>query len=987
MKELRFKFIGGTALLIILCVLFYRIQFAGNASVAVSQNLTQRHLDVYDIEQEMERQEEHQIAIENELVDSKISTVQLCGEALKAMEGNDDFDSTRRKIIGQNQAVIHLIADEIRLIQSMPTGLQIDPAKFDEEKGWFMTKDDDENTYIIYYYKMSETSFFVEWEDFEKSFTFNYFLNGNKANKREIEEALGIYILQFAMVEDENMTKSQPIYASDFFSDYKTAADFGITQEMFNGATETSLDRFADSADTRTLEGGQSLTIKGKQYDCYFRKKEDQGTITVFMIPSDQPIVRAAERTGLLLAAFAIVGFSFLTWVLSIYSLVIRHKLNEEQKKTFLPRIILRRAAIYIMLGLLVIAGISVFLQCLFTSSNVGSIAERTLRSIETHLDSNRAMANEYQQVRMKTYEEFAGAVGLLAASNVDRMDAAMLDDISETIGADYIIIFDETGTQVMSNTQYSRLTLFDGGEDIEDFSRLLKGVSPISKAQVTDAQTSRTHAIFGVSLPRGENDGRNTPYWALLMFVNPDRIASMFYMSTEEIMRSVDSSNTMCFSVDPESGRILASSEPEFNGKTAVSLGLPQEALSDHYMGFFRMDGTRMYGMSDEKDGILYYYIVNQQRMYQNVPQNAFRAVLLYLCLMVVLAAFLLFGYKKTFDRYADKGEELREVSNLVMTPSGKFKLSIDPSSRWAISESAYGSPMPIYNAISVAQVIYLAAVIIIALYTRFGNVSADNSAIAYIMSDRWTKGFNLFAITNILILFIEVSVVTIIVRFLIRTATRYVGTKGETIGRLMIDFAGYLSFIIFAYYALSFIGINTSALVASLGIITFALSLGAQDLIKDILAGLTIVLDGEYQVGDIVDINGFRGTVLEVGVRTTKIEGRGGNILIVGNRDVKNVVNRTRKNSWYALEVSISENEDLGKVEALLKERLPRIGEDIPEIISGPFYKGVVNMGKSTLSLSIIAECVEDDYYQVQRKLNGAVAVLFDEAGISIK
>ena len=72
---------------------------------------------------------------------------------------------------------------------------------------------------------------------------------------------------------------------------------------------------------------------------------------------------------------------------------------------------------------------------------------------------------------------------------------------------------------------------------------------------------------------------------------------------------------------------------------------------------------------------------------------------------------------------------------------------------------------------------------------------------------------------------------------------------------------------------------------------------------------------------------------------------------------------------------------------MEALLKERLPRIGEDIPEIISGPFYKGVVNMGKSTLSLSIIAECVEDDYYQVQRKLNGAVAVLFDEAGISIK
>lgn len=984
MKELRYKLIGGSVLLVVLCALFYRIQFAGNASVAVSQSLAQSRMNIYDIAQELERQTAHQATVESEITDSKLNTVQLYGEALKALEG-----SAQGQIIGQNQAVIRVAADGVRLPAGLPADIRIGSENFRAEKGRLAIMDDDENTYTIYYYKMSDDTFFIEWERFEESLEFNYTINERWSTYQEIEEALDIYILQFVPLDKEDMATAIPLYAPEAFSEYETAEDFGITAEMLNGATEIERDRFidADSAASKAPAGGQSLTIDGKPYECYFRKTEDDETVTVYMIPSDRPIARAAERTALLLAVFAIVGAAFLAWALSVYNLVIRHRLNDEQKKTFSPRMVFRRAATFITLGMLAIAGVSVFLQCLFASFNAGTLSEKTLRSLQTHLASNRAMAEEYQQVRMKTFEESAEAVGLLALSGAERLDAAMLDSACATVGADYIIIYDETGAQVMSNTRYSGLTLFDGGEDLQDFSRLLKGVSPISKARVTDAQTALTHSVFGVALPRDVNDGQDSAYWALLMFVDPDRVTSESIMSTDEIMRSVDSSNTMCFSVDPESGRILASSEQEFIGRTAVSLGLPQEALTDNYMGFFRMDGVRVYGMSDEADGILYYYIVNQQRIYQHIPENALRGVLACLGLMLVLAAYLLFGYRKTFERYADKGEALREVSNLVMTPSGQFKLSVDPSSRWAISGSAFGSRTPIHNAIGAAQAVYIAAVVIIALYTQIGHVSADNSAIAYILSGRWTKGFNLFAVTNILFLFIEVSVVTIFARFAIRTATRYIGTKGETIGKLLMDFIGYLNFIVFAYFALSFIGIDTGALVASLGIITFALSLGSQDLIKDILAGLTIVVDGEYQVGDIIEINGFRGTVLEVGVRTTKIEGRGGNILIVGNRDVKNVINRTRKNSWYALEVAISENENLGKVEALLKERLPGIGKDIPEIISGPFYKGVISMGKSTLGLSIIAECVEDDYHQVQRRLNGAIALLLEEAGISIK
>ena len=92
------------------------------------------------------------------------------------------------------------------------------------------------------------------------------------------------------------------------------------------------------------------------------------------------------------------------------------------------------------------------------------------------------------------------------------------------------------------------------------------------------------------------------------------------------------------------------------------------------------------------------------------------------------------------------------------------------------------------------------------------------------------------------------------------------------------------------------------------------------------------------------------------------------------------------TRMSSWYPLEVSISGEQPLGEVEQMLTEQLPHIGSLIPEIVSGPFYKGVTAIGKGTVTLSIIAECNEADYYVVQRSLNRAIQALFEQQGIKI-
>ena len=184
-----------------------------------------------------------------------------------------------------------------------------------------------------------------------------------------------------------------------------------------------------------------------------------------------------------------------------------------------------------------------------------------------------------------------------------------------------------------------------------------------------------------------------------------------------------------------------------------------------------------------------------------------------------------------------------------------------------------------------------------------------------------------------------------------------------------------------------------KAGTVLASLGLVTLALSLGAQNMVSDILAGVAIVFEGEFQVGDIVVIDDFQGTIQEIGVRTTKIIDTGGNIKIVNNNNIKNVVNKTRMNSWYWIELVVPASEPLLRIEEILKRELPKIGAKYDQIISGPNYSGVNGINdrniiprQNTVTLLIVAECKEIDYRAVRRIVNRELKLLCERENIPL-
>ena len=208
----------------------------------------------------------------------------------------------------------------------------------------------------------------------------------------------------------------------------------------------------------------------------------------------------------------------------------------------------------------------------------------------------------------------------------------------------------------------------------------------------------------------------------------------------------------------------------------------------------------------------------------------------------------------------------------------------------------------------------------------------------------------------------------------------------RAKTVLTLVDGLVKYGCAIAIIIFVLQAIGVNATAIFASVGILTLVVGLGCQSLIADIVAGMFIIFENEYNVGEIITINDFRGTVTEIGIRSTKVLDAAGNIKIINNSDVSNVVNMSRELSLAVVDCEFPYDVPVEVIENLLKEHFDSFKEKIPAIIEGPYYKGVSGYGDSNVAVKIVAKCKEEDRYQVQRDLLREYRMVFREAGIDL-
>ena len=269
---------------------------------------------------------------------------------------------------------------------------------------------------------------------------------------------------------------------------------------------------------------------------------------------------------------------------------------------------------------------------------------------------------------------------------------------------------------------------------------------------------------------------------------------------------------------------------------------------------------------------------------------------------------------------------------------------------------------------------------------------VAPTSTAGAWIQSNVWNTseaGAKFMTHLPVLIKSVIYIVVVLVVCILVRLIFRKVMEKShraQTILTLLDGLVKYAAALAIIILVLQAIGVNAMAIFASVGILTLVIGLGCQSLIADIVAGMFLVFENEYNVGEIITVGDFRGTVTEIGIRSTKILDAAGNIKIINNSDVSNVINMSRELSLAIVDCEFPYDVPIEVIEGLLKDNFDDFKEKIPAIIEGPYYKGVSGYGDSNVAVKIVAKCNEEDRYQVQRDLLREYRRVFREAGIDL-
>lgn len=206
-------------------------------------------------------------------------------------------------------------------------------------------------------------------------------------------------------------------------------------------------------------------------------------------------------------------------------------------------------------------------------------------------------------------------------------------------------------------------------------------------------------------------------------------------------------------------------------------------------------------------------------------------------------------------------------------------------------------------------------------------------------------------------------------------------------TLSTVLASIVKYVSALVGFCWGLSIIGVNVSTIFASVGIVALIIGFGAESLVADIVTGVFILFENQYNVGDIIEVDGFRGTVSEIGIRSLSLTDTGGNVKIINNSNLQNIINRSNQKSVAVCDIGVSYATDL----EALEEKLPDIFEEIKKKYSEMFigeirFLGVEELGDYAIKLRFVAEVDEGNIFGARRVLNKELKIAFDKESITI-
>ena len=211
----------------------------------------------------------------------------------------------------------------------------------------------------------------------------------------------------------------------------------------------------------------------------------------------------------------------------------------------------------------------------------------------------------------------------------------------------------------------------------------------------------------------------------------------------------------------------------------------------------------------------------------------------------------------------------------------------------------------------------------------------------------------------------------------------------RSQTLSRFLTTALGAVIGIAAVFMVLSEVGIDIAPLIAGAGVAGIAIGFGAQSLIKDYISGLFIILENQYNKGDVAKIAGIAGLVEDVNLRRTVLRDLDGIVHSIPNGQITTTSNYTRDWARVNLDISVGYDEDLERVMAVIN----RVGKELAEdeyfgrfIRTAPQALRVNKFGDSGIDIKILGETKPMKQWELTGELRKRLKAAFDKEKIEI-
>lgn len=220
----------------------------------------------------------------------------------------------------------------------------------------------------------------------------------------------------------------------------------------------------------------------------------------------------------------------------------------------------------------------------------------------------------------------------------------------------------------------------------------------------------------------------------------------------------------------------------------------------------------------------------------------------------------------------------------------------------------------------------------------------------------------------------------------FFVGKMTKKVNVKRKaTVQKLVRNILKYAIITLVIVQILSLLGLNVTSIAAGLGIAGIIVGLAFQDIMKDVLVGLSIIFEEQFDVGDYVSINGFEGTVVDLGLKSTKLKSYENVVRVISNRNISEVTNYSKKDIKVRINIPIPYEIETKKADKIVEKIVDRIENEM-KLVEKVDNWGLNKFNSSDIEYTILVPVKPEEQWRAKRMVNRIIKEEFDKAKISI-